>query len=218
MAPLPEEVIEKADALLRAREGASLLTATSDSIKGWLEKTIPDIPTSINEVYHPLSSSPNADTSGVMLLPQKAVTEELLVGNIKEEPVFPESGHSTPLSASFTDPQLTAESPSLGKQGKISSSPKRPQPIGASAPTAVPRKSKPIIRGLSILYFALEIPLEVKLLASGKKPKAISTPLNLVVWYNPRSCHIGRLPTGSIEMKELKSSPDSPIKGEKPSQ
>ena len=85
-----------------------------------------------------MASSPNADTSGATLLPQTAVTEELLVGKIKEEPMFLESGHSTPLSARFTDPQLKAESPGLGKQGKISSSPKRPQPIGTSAPTAAP--------------------------------------------------------------------------------
>ena len=90
-----------------------------------------------------MALSPNADTPGVTLLPQKAVTEELLVGKIKEEPMFPESGHSIPLSASFTDPQLKAESPGFGKQGKISSFPKRPQPIGASAPIAAPRKSKP---------------------------------------------------------------------------
>ena len=56
--------------------------------------------------------------------------------------MFPESGHSNSLSTSFTDSQLKAESPVLGKKGKISSSPKRPQPIRASAPTAVPRKSK----------------------------------------------------------------------------
>ena len=83
-----------------------------------------------------MASSPNADTSGVTLLPQTAVTEELLVGKIKEEPMFPESGHSTLLSASVTEPQLKAESLGLGKQGKISSSPKIPQPIGTSAPTA----------------------------------------------------------------------------------
>ena len=132
--------------------------------------------------------------------------------------MFPESGHSTPLSTSFTDPQLKAESPVLGKKGKISSSLKRPQPIGASAPTAAPRKSKPKVQGLSILRSALEVSLEVKLLASGKKPKATSTPQNIVVWYNPCSCHLGGLPTESIKMKELKSSPNSPIEERKPSQ
>ena len=196
-----------------------MLPATaSDSINGWLEKTISDPPTSNSEIYHPLASSPKADTPGVTLLPQKVVTEELLVGKIKEEPMFPESGHSTPLSASFTDPQLKAEATGLGKQGKISSSPKRPQPIGASASIAAPRKSKLKARGLSILCFALEVPLEVKLLASGKKPKATSTPQNLVVRYNLHSCRQGGFPTGSIKMKELKSSPNSPIKEEKPSQ
>ena len=39
--------------------------------------------------------------------------------------MFPESGHSIPLSASFTDPLPKAQSPGLGKQGKISSSPKK---------------------------------------------------------------------------------------------
>ena len=142
----------------------------------------------------------------------------LPVGKIKEEPMFPESGHSTPLSTSFTDPQLKAESPVLGRKRKISSSLKRPQPNGASAPTAAPRKSKPKVQGLSILHSALEVPLEVKLLASGKKPKATSTLQNLVVRYNSCSCRLGRVPTGSIEMKELKSSPNSPIEERKPFQ
>ena len=143
MAPLTEEVIEKADALLRAQEDASPLTTASDSIYGWLEKTIPDPSPSITDVYHPLASSPKADTPGATLLPQKAVPAELFVGKIKEEPLFPESGPSTPLFTSFTDSQPKAESSGLGKQGKISSSLKRPQPIGASAPIAAPRKLKP---------------------------------------------------------------------------
>ena len=108
-----------------------------------MEKTTSDPPPSITEVYHPLALSPNADAPEVTLSPQKAVTEEIPVGTIKEEPMFPESGHSTSLSTSFTDPQLKAESPGLGKKGKISPLPKRPQPIGASAPIAAPRKSKP---------------------------------------------------------------------------
>ena len=218
MVPLTEEVIEKADALLKAWEDASILTTVSDSIHGWLEKAASDPPSSITEVYHPLASSPNAVSSGEKISPVKAITEEPLVEKIKEEPMFPESGLSTPISANFTDPQFEAESPSLGKQGKTPPSPKRPQPIGANAPTAAPQKSKPKIRGLSILHSALEVPLEVKLLTGSKKPKVTSTPQNLVVWYNPRSCHIGGLPTGSIEMKELKSSPDSSIKEEKSSQ
>ena len=45
--------------------------------------------------------------------------------------------------------------------------------------------------------------MEVKLLASGKKPKATSTPQNLMVWYNPHSCHIAGLPTGSMSGKCL---------------
>ena len=108
-----------------------------------MEKTTSDPPPSITEVYHPLALSPNAGALEATPSPQKVVTEVLPVGRIKEEPMFPESGHSTPLSTSFTDPQLKAESPVLGKKGQNSSSPKRPQPIGASAPTAAPRKSKP---------------------------------------------------------------------------
>ena len=108
-----------------------------------MEKTTSDPPPSITEVYHPLALSPNAGALEVALSSQKVVTEALPIGKIKEEPMFPESGHSTPLSTSFTDSQFKAESPVLGKKGKISSSAKRPQPIGASAPTAAPRKSKP---------------------------------------------------------------------------
>ena len=95
---------------------------TSDSIKGWLEKTILDPPSSIDEVDHPLASSPMADTSGVTFLPQGIVTKEPLIAKIKEEPMFPESGHSTPLSVNSTDPQPEDPFPGLGGQGKIPSS------------------------------------------------------------------------------------------------
>ena len=145
MAPLTEEIIEKADALLKAWEDASTLSAVSDSIHGWLKKAASDPPSSITEVYHPLASSPNAFSSGETISPVKAKTEEPLVEKIKEEPMFGESGQSTPISADFTDPQLEDESPGLGKQGKTPSSLKRPQPIGANAPTAAPHKSKPKI-------------------------------------------------------------------------
>ena len=138
MVPLTEEVIEKADALLKAWEVASTLTTVSDSVHGWLEKTTSDPPSSITEVYHPLASSPNAVSSGETISPVKAITEEPLVEKIKEEPMFPESGLSTPIPAHFTDPQLEAESPGLEKQGKIPPSLKRPQPIGTNAPTAAP--------------------------------------------------------------------------------
>ena len=143
MTPLSEEVIEKVDALLKVQEGASFLIAASDLIKGWLEKTIPDPPSSIDEVDHPLASSPIADTSGVIFLPHGTVAKELLIERIKEEPMFPEIGHSTPLSVSSTDPQPEAPSPGLRGQGKIPTPPRRPQPIGVSAPVAAPRKSKP---------------------------------------------------------------------------
>ena len=117
------------------------LTTAFDSINGWMEKTTSDPPHSITEVYHPLALSSNGGALEATPSPQKVVTEVLPVGKIKEEPMFPESGHSTPLSTSFTDSQLKAESPVLGKKGKISSLPKRPSPIRASAPTAAPRKS-----------------------------------------------------------------------------
>ena len=145
LAPLTEEVIEKADALLEVREDASSFTPVSGSIQSWLEKTASDPPSSITEVYHPLASSPHAVLSGEMLSPVKALVEELPTRKIKEEPLSPESGQSTPISADFADPQLKDVSTGLGKQAKASSSPRRPQPIGAIAPTAAPRKSKPKI-------------------------------------------------------------------------
>ena len=138
MVPLTEEVIERADALLKAWEDASSLTTVSDSIHGWSEKTASNPPSSITKVYHPLASPPNAVSSGETTSPVKVITEEPSVEKIKEEPMFPESGLSTPISADFTVPQLEAESAGLGKQGKIPPSPKRPQPIGANAPTAPP--------------------------------------------------------------------------------
>ena len=104
MAPLSKEVIEKADVLLKMQRDASLLA--SDSINGWLEKTVPNPPPSVSEVHHPLASSPPADTSGATFLPRKTICEEPLVGKIKEEPMPPESDCSLSLSASFTDTQL----------------------------------------------------------------------------------------------------------------
>ena len=156
---------------------------------------------------------PHTVLSGETISPVKVLVEELPAGKIKEEPLSPGGGQPTPMLANSAEPQPKEIPSSLGKQEKASSSPGRPQPIGAVAPTAAPRKSKAKIRGLSILHSALEVPLGVKLLASSKKPKATSTPQSLMVWYNLHSCHLGGLPTGSIEMKELKDSTDSPIKG-----
>ena len=217
MAPLTEEVIKKANALLNAQEDAFSFTTISGSVQSWLEKTASDLPSSITEVYHPLASSPNAVSSGETLSPVKALTEEKLVGKIKEEPLSPMSGQSTPISVDFATPQLKTVSTGLGKQEKVSPSPKRPQPIGANAPIAASRKLKPKIRGLSILCSVLEDPLELKLLAGSRKPKATSMPQNLVVWYNLHSCFLGGLPTGSIEMRELKNFSESSIKEEKSS-
>ena len=42
------------------------------------------------------------------------------------------------MSADFAEPQSKEVPLSLGKQAKASSSPGRPQPIGAVAPTAAP--------------------------------------------------------------------------------
>ena len=74
MAPLTKEVMEKADALLKAQEEASPFTTASDSINGWMEKTTSDPPPSISEVYHPLALSPNASALKVTPSPQKVVT------------------------------------------------------------------------------------------------------------------------------------------------
>ena len=137
LAPLTE-VIEKANTLLKVREHASSFTPVSGSIQSWLEETASDPPSPIIEVYHPLASSPHAVLSGETLSPVKALVEELPARKIKEEPLSPESGQSTPMSADFADPQLKDVSTGLGKQAKASSSPRRPQPIGAIAPTAAP--------------------------------------------------------------------------------
>ena len=115
----------------------------SDSIKSWLEKTVPNPPSSIDEVDHPLASSPTADTSGETFLPQGTVKKEPLFVKIKEESMSLESGFSTSLSVSSPDPQPENSFPGLGEKGKIPSSPRRPQPIGASAPVAPPQKLKP---------------------------------------------------------------------------
>ena len=125
-------------------------------------------------------------------------------------------GRVQPTLASVSSAETPSKevSLSLEKQAKASPPSGRPQPIEAIAPTAAPRKSKAKIRGLSILQSALEIPPEVKLLAGNRKPKATSTPQSLMVQYNPHSCCIGGLPTGSIEMKELKDSPNLPTKGQ----
>ena len=124
------------------------------------------------------------------------------------------SGETQPTPASKSSAETPSKEISLNSKEQMKASPSsgRPQPIGEIAPTAAPRKSKSKIRGLSILRSALEIPPEVKLLAGSRKPKATSTPQSLVVWHNPRSCRKGGLPTGSIEMKELKDTPKLPMK------
>ena len=110
-----------------------------------MEKTASDPPSLITEVYHPLASSPHTVLSGEMLSPMKALVEELPTRKIREEPLSPESGQSAPLSADFADSQLKDVSTGLGKQAKASFCPRRPQPIGAIAPTAAPQKLKPKI-------------------------------------------------------------------------
>ena len=217
MAPLTKEVIEKADALLKAWEDVSSLTSASTPIHSWLEKTSSVPPLSITEVHHPLSSSPDTDVSGAQLSSQEIVINGLPMRKVKEEPLFPKSGHPTQLSSTFTATSTEADCLDLEEQRKTPSPLQNPQPMVPTASKAAPRKLKPKVRSLSILRSALEVPLDIKLLAGGKKPKATSTPQNLVVWYNPRCCHLGGLPTGSIEMKELKSSPGLSLKEKKPS-
>ena len=56
----------------------------------------------------------------------EALAQELPAGKINEEPMFPESRQSGPISADFADLQLKDVSTGLGRQAKISSSPKRP--------------------------------------------------------------------------------------------
>ena len=142
LTPLTEEVIKKADALLKAQEEASNFTPVPNSIQSWLEKTASDPPSSITEVHHPLASLPHAILSGETISPVKVLVEDLPTGKIKEEPLSPKSGQSAPMSADFAEPQPKEVPLSLAKQAKASSSPGRPQPIGAVAPTAAPQKSK----------------------------------------------------------------------------
>ena len=155
MAPLTEEVIKKADALLRVGEDVSPLTTASNPIHSWLEKTTPVPPPSITEVYYPLSSSLDADVPGAKLLPWKAVIEELPVGEVKEEPLFPESGYSTPLSASFTASSAKTEPLGLGKQKKIPSSPKKSSTHGSNFSESSPSKIE--TKSMMLVYPTLRI-------------------------------------------------------------
>ena len=204
--------MEKADVLLKAQEEASNFTADLHSIQSWLEKSTSDPPSLTTKICHPLATPPHT------VLHEETVSqvlgEKLPAGKIKEEPLSPGSEQPTPTSVNFAETQPKEIPLSLGKQAKASPSPGRPQPIGAIAPTAAPQKSKAKVRGLSILCSALEIPPEVKLLAGSRKPKATSTPQSFVVRYNLCSCHLGGLPTRSIEMKELKDSSNLPTKGQ----
>ena len=91
VAPLTEEMLEKADTLL-AREVNS---SSSASIQGWLGRTTAASP-SITEVQHPLSSSPTESMS------KEIISDELSLRKVKEEPSFSKSDHSAQLSSSFT--------------------------------------------------------------------------------------------------------------------
>ena len=204
--------MEKAEVLLKTWEEASNFTADPHSIQGWLEKSTSDPPSLTTEISHPLATPPHTVLHEETV--SQVLVEKLPTGNIKEEPLSPGSEQPTSTSVNFAETQPKEISLSLGKQAKASPSPGRPQPIGAIAPTAAPRKSKAKFRGLSILCSALDIPPEVKLLAGSRKPKATSTPQNLMVRYNLCSCRLGGLPTGSIKMKELKDSPNLPMKGQ----
>ena len=136
-------MIEKADALLRAWEDVSPLTSASTPIHIWLEKTSPVPPPSITEVHHPLSSSPDTDVPGAKLLPQEVGVNELPVGEVKEEPLFPENSHPTPLSSGFTAYPAETGHLDLEEQRKTPSHLKNHQPMASVPPKAAPRKSKP---------------------------------------------------------------------------
>ena len=206
VAPLTEEMIEKADTLLKVHEDNS-----SVSIHGWLGKTTSASP-SITEIQHPLSSSPTEPVS------KEITIDELSLQKVKEEPSFPVSAQPAQLSSSFTAVASKNNHPNLAKH-KETPTPTRNPPLTAPvAPKAAPRKSKAKFRGLSFLRSALEVPSDIKLLAGGRKPAATSTPQNLSVRYNPCSCRLGGLPIGSIEMKELKSPSSVSLKKEKPSE
>ena len=204
VAPLTGEMIEKADALLKAREDNS-----SASIHGWLEKTTSASP-SITEIQHPLSSSPTESVS------KEITIDELSLQKVKEEPSFPGSAQPAQLSSSFTAVASENNHPNLAKHRETPSPRKNPLLIAPVAPKAAPRKSKAKVWGLSFLHS--EVPSDIKLFAGGRKPTATSTPQNLSVRYNPRSCRLGGLPIGSIKMKELKSPSSVSLKKEKSSE
>ena len=138
LTPLTEEAVEKADALFRAWEEVSNFTADPCSIQGWLEKSTSDPPSSATKIYHPLATPPHTILSEETVFPVKVLVEKLPAGKIKEEPLSPGGGQPTPTSAIFAEPQPKEIPSSSGKQAKASSSPGRPQPIGAIAPTAAP--------------------------------------------------------------------------------
>ena len=201
-------MIKRASALLRVQENSS---AASVSIHGWLGKAS-STPSSITEVQHPLSSSPAESAS------QETTINEIPMQKVKEEPLFPKSTQPAQLSSNFTAAFAETDHLNSAKQRKTPSPAKNPQLIAPVAPKTAPRKSKAKVQGLSILRSALKVPLDIKLLVGGRKPTATSTPQNIAVRYNPHSCCLGGLPTGSIEMKELKSPSGLSPKKEKPSE
>ena len=85
VAPLTEEAIEKADALLRTWEDVSPLTTTSIPIHSWLEKTTLIPPLSITEVPHSPSLSPDTDVPKERLLSPEVAIKELPMVKVKEE-------------------------------------------------------------------------------------------------------------------------------------
>ena len=205
MEPLMKEAIKKAKALLKIQDKDSICIATSDPIMNWLHSADMKLPPSITEVPHPLASLSTLDAEEELPNPVEAFTLECSIANgltIKEEPSTPELSTSTTSMGKISPPQVnpSVSSPPSKGNGEAGVFPKRPLPIGASGPIVAPHKSKSKVQDLLILCSAFEVPLEVKLLASGKKP---STPQNLVVRYNPRASHVGGLCSGSIEVKEF---------------
>ena len=117
-------MIEQADALAqRHKKDASLLSMlASDSIKGWLEKTIPNPPSSIDEVDHPLASSSTTDTSGETFLPRGSCQKGAYFSRkVKEESMSPgEVVFPLPCQSASADPQREdSVFRPRGRQGKI---------------------------------------------------------------------------------------------------
>ena len=191
MVLLTEESLTKDTALLERRGDSSFSTTTSDPVVSWFCSSNMEPPTSILEVSHPLAMLLTSEVENLLPNSEESFTSECPITSglaIKEELLTLEFSSSTvPTTMVDTTPNQT-------KSGNVSSTtkgctqvvplPKRTSPVGASGPTVTPHKPKAKAWGVFILHSALEVPLEVKILAKGKKARTTSTPQSLVVWYN----------------------------------